>query len=50
MRVLLLRIGALGTVVVLGWIAIANAQRGSSDGGGRRRFERRCRGIFPIRR
>jgi uncharacterized repeat protein (TIGR01451 family) len=31
MRVLLLRIGALGAVVVLGWIAIANAQRGSSD-------------------
>lgn len=31
MRVLLLRIGALGTVAVLGWIAIANAQRGSND-------------------
>ena len=30
MRVLLLRIGALGAVVVLGWIAIANAQRGSN--------------------
>jgi uncharacterized repeat protein (TIGR01451 family) len=33
MRVLLLRIGALGVVVVLGWIAIAHAQRGSDDTG-----------------
>ena len=43
MRVLLLRIGALGAVVVLGWIAFANAQRGSSATVGdaaRRRFER----------
>jgi uncharacterized repeat protein (TIGR01451 family) len=31
MRVLLLRIGALGIVIVLGCIAIANAQRGSND-------------------
>ena len=31
MRVLLLRISALGTVVLLGWIAMANAQRGSSS-------------------
>lgn len=29
MKALLLRIGALGTVAVLGWIAIANAQRGT---------------------
>ena len=29
MKILLLRIGALGTVVILGWIAIANAQRGN---------------------
>lgn len=31
MRVLLLRIGVVGTVAVLGWIAIAHAQRGASD-------------------
>lgn len=31
MKVLLLRVGALGTVVMLGWIAIAHAQRGSDD-------------------
>jgi len=31
MKILLLRIGALGIVVVLGWIAIANAQRGNDD-------------------
>lgn len=31
MRVLLVRIGVLGFVAVLGWIAIANAQRGSSN-------------------
>lgn len=30
MKALLLRVGALGTVAVLGWIAIANAQRGNS--------------------
>lgn len=30
MRALLLRVGALGTLVVLGWIAIANAQRDRS--------------------
>ncbi|MCE5268034.1 MAG: DUF11 domain-containing protein, partial [Planctomycetaceae bacterium] len=29
MRVLLLRFGALGTVILLGWIAIAHAQRGA---------------------
>lgn len=31
MKSLLLRIGALGTVAVLGWIAIANAQRGDES-------------------
>ncbi len=31
MKILLLRIGALGTVVILGWIAIANAQRGNDN-------------------
>ena len=45
MRVLLLRIGALGAMVVLGWIAIANAQRGQRHDG--RRFERHCRGVLP---
>ncbi len=28
MRALLVRVGALGTIVVLGWIAIAHGQRG----------------------
>ncbi|MFZ1932527.1 MAG: hypothetical protein WCB27_26350 [Thermoguttaceae bacterium] len=32
MKVLLVRLGVLGTVVALGWITIANAQRGN-DGG-----------------
>lgn len=30
MRVLALRIGVLGAIAVLGWIAIAYAQRGTS--------------------
>ena len=31
MRVLLLRVGVLGTMIGLGWIAIANAQRGNDN-------------------
>ena len=31
MKVLLLRLGVLGTLVVLGWMTVANAQRGSDN-------------------